>query len=176
MAHCIDFFQKWKKEPGFCGLSPSAAKQIDRYLDFAEEFAKEYGFDVDLVYRNVPSTAVKSILHFRKDSDVKKKACQAIAQTLRDKHGISGRFVQMVIGVSPQTKKLIEEPRVIVAPLSGPHTETVASNAIKDKIRMITGALTPGQIGILTQVMEKEGLNNEYEAIGRVLVWASERL
>lgn len=176
MTHCIDFWQKWKREPNFCGLGSSTAKSFDRYIDFVEDFSKEFGISHDVLYRNVPQSAVKPILHFKKDSDVRVKATQKIAETLNGKHAVTVKFVNSVIGVPTVPSKMIEEPKVIIAPISEQHRETIESNNVKDKVRQITAALSTGQMNVLTKVMEQNGLNNEYEAISLVIKWASERV
>jgi hypothetical protein len=176
MTHCIDFWQKWKREPNFCGLGSSTAKSFDRYIDFVEDFSKEFGISHDVVYRNVPQSAVKPILHFKKDSDVRVKATQKIAETLNGKHAVTVKFVNSVIGVPTVPSKMIEEPKVIIAPMSEQHREAIVSNNVKDKIRLLTSALSTGQIAVLSKVMEQNELNNEYEAISLVIKWAGDRL
>lgn len=54
--------------------------------------------------------------------------------------------------------------------------EVFDTKRVSDKIRLINSALTTGQRGILMSVMEKEGLDNEYEALNRVLLWAKARI
>lgn len=173
MTHCVDFFKKWKKEPNFCGLGKTACSDIERYLVFVDEFSSENGMDAEAVYRNVPQNAVKPILKFKKDSDIRKRASKEIAKTLKSKQAVTGKYVNSVIGIIPRPKTYINPPVAIV---SEGGKEAFATNLVKDKVRLITSALSVGQLKVLTNVMEKEKLNNEYEAIGVVIKWASERL
>lgn len=145
---------------------------MDSYLAFAEEFSKDYGFDVNIIYRNVPSSAVKPILRFKRDSDIRKRAEKAIAQTLKDKHAVTGKYVNTVIGIIPEPKKFASSP---IAISSAGAKDAFAVNTVKDKIRLITSALTSGQMKVLTTIMEKHQLNNEYEALSLVIKWASEK-
>ncbi len=176
MTHCVDFWKKWKTEPNFCGLGSSVAKQYDKYLTFVDEFSTEFEIDSDIVYRNVPQSSIKRILQFKKSSDIRKKAEKSIADTLKSKRAITSKYVDSVIEIVPRTKKLITEPKVVIAPLSESHQETIASNQIKDKIRMLTTVLTTGQIEVLLEVAKQNNLDNEYEAMVMVIKWASEKI
>lgn len=176
MAHCIDFWRKWKSEPNFCGLGGSTAKMYDEYLNFVDDFSKQYDIDPDIVYRNAPQSAIKPILRYRKNSEVRTRVTQAIAETLKSKHAITGKYVNEIVGLPTIPKKMMEEPKVIVAPISEPHREVINSNAIKDKIRLLTSALTSGQMNILSEVAKINQLDNEYEAMALIIKWAAEKL
>lgn len=176
MTACSDLYKKWKTEPNFCGLGKDEANYIDKYIDFVDDFSKEFGIAEEVVYRNAPRTAVKPILRFDKKSDVRKKVTAAIADTLKSKHAISTKFVNLEIGLPAVPKKMVEEPKVIVAPISEQHAEAIKSNKIADKIRQLTVALTPGQMNVLLSVMKLNNLDNEYEAISLVIKWAAERV
>lgn len=160
---CVDYFRKWKKEPNFCGVGKATENTINKYLEFADEFSNTYKFDIDLVYRNVPQTAVKPLLKFKKDSDIRTKVMKQIAQTLSDKHAISLRYVQQLIGLEPKSKPLVISPAV--AAISEIPQEAFTTNSIKDKIRLITSALPSGQIDMLDEIMKKKDLDNEYAAL-----------
>jgi hypothetical protein len=175
MTACADLYKKWKKEPNFCGLGKEEANTIDKYIDFVDEFSKEFEIPEDVIYRNAPRTAIKPILRFRKDSDIRRNVSIAIAETLKSKHAITTKFVNVTMGVPLVPKKMVEEPKVIVAPLTEPHKEIIATNLIKDKIRMLNAVLTPGQMAILQKVAAIENLNNEYEALAKVLIWVKDR-
>jgi len=173
MTHCVDFFKKWKKEPNFCGIGKASCKGIEQYLEFADDFASEHGIDVSIVYRNVPQSAVKPILKFKRDSDIRKKASKSIAQTLKDKHAITGKYVNSIIGIDATPRKVIQTLPAVSATQS---TDSHSDGSIKDKIRLINNALTTGQLNVLHKVMSIYELNNEYEAIGLIIKWASERV
>lgn len=171
MTHCVDFFKKWKREPNFCGIGKTASQRIERYLEFVEDLAVEYKIPIEVAYKNVPLTAASPILKFKPDSDIRKKAAKEIAKTLNNKQGVTGKFVNTVIGITPSSKKFVPKD---IPPEPAP-PESTKTNKIKDKIRLITSALTPGQLEILIDVMECEHLNNEYEALSLVIKWAGER-
>lgn len=174
MTHCTDFFRKWKREPNFCGVGSSTAKNIDRYINFVEDFSKEYGIEESIVHRNAPMGAIKPILKFKPDSDLRKQATKKIAQTLNSKQAISEKYVLTIIGASvPEPKKFIPSPIAATAELA---QDALKSNTIKDKIRLLNSVLTTGQLKILNDVMTKHELDNEYEAIALVIKWAGEKI
>lgn len=173
MTHCPEFFKKWKKEPNFCGVGKAVASNIDRYIDFVEDFSKETGLEEGIIYRNAPLNAVKPILKFKKDSDLRKQATKKIAQTLQGKQAISGKYVASIIGIVAEPRKFVASPIAATAELA---QDALKTNTVKDKIRLINSALTTGQIKILNDIMTKHELDNEYEAVALVIKWAGERL
>ena len=173
MTKCIDFWKKWKKEPNFCGLGRQTARTHDKYLSFVEDFTKEHGFIEEIVYQNVPLSSIKPLLTFKEDSDIRKRATKQIAQTLNDKHAITSKYVKFLIGIDPNTKPLVKPP--LMAAASEIPKEALDNKRLTDKIRLIKSVLTSGQIGILLEIIEKEGLDNEYDALTKALIWAKER-
>ena len=176
MTHCVDFWEKWKREPNFCGMGKSSARSYDDYIDFVETLSKESGIPSDIIYRNAPHAAVKPFLKFRRDSETRKIVERTICDTLNKKLAVTGKFLSSAVGVKSEPNKIAEEPKVIIAPMSAPHREIINKNSVRDKIRLLSEVLTKGQMNILVQVMETEGLEDEYVALSRVLVWAKERV
>lgn len=174
MTHCVDFWKKWKKQPNFCGLGKSAATSYDKYIKFVEDFSEEYKIPAELVYQNVPHTAVKPLLKFKDSSDIKQKVTKQIAQVLKDKHAITGKFINFQIGIDQPTKPVIESP--INGYESGISKEILEKTRIKDRVRLLINAISPPEHKILIDIMEHEGLDNEYEALNRALIWARERI
>ena len=172
MTACAELYKKWKKEPNFCGLGKSEASSVNKYIEFVEDFSKEYGIEESIVYRNAPRTAIKPLLKFKKDSDIRKNAAKKISQVLNDKHAITGTYVGAVIGMIPQPKTFVKSPMVIS---SEGVTDSFQKSSIKDKVRLITSVLTTGQMNIVIDVMKKQHLDNEYEAISLIIKWAPER-
>jgi hypothetical protein len=173
MTHCVEFFRKWKKEPNFCGLGKSACNVVEQYLSFVNDLSSDHGINEDIVYRNVPISSVKPLLKFKKDSDIRKKASRSIAQVLNSKQGVTGKYVNQVIGIDVSRKKFIQTQKT---PQSEIPTESLKTNKLKDKIRLITSALSSGQMDILIDVMKSNNLENEYEALSLIIKWASERI
>ena len=176
MTACSDLYKKWKTEPNFCGLGKNEANYIDKYIKFVDEFSKQFDIPEEVVYRNAPRSAVKPILRFRQDSAVRQAAVQVIADTLKGKHSVSSKFINANIGVQLKPTKMVEAPKVIVAPISEPHREQINTNNIKDKTRLLTSALTTGQLKVLSDVMAFADLNNEYDAMALVIKWAADRI
>lgn len=176
MTACVELYTKWKKEPNFCGLGNQESNYIRHYIEFVAEFSKEFDISEDIVYKNAPRSALKRLLQFDNKSEVRKKVTLVIADTLRQKKSVTGKFVNAAIGIKCPPGPFVEDPKVIVAPMSDEHREVVANNCVKDKIRLITNVLTTGQMSILLEIMEIEDLDNEYAALSRIIIWAKERV
>ena len=174
MSHCTDFFKKWRRQPNFCGLGRVAQGYINGYLRFVDDFASEYGFDENIIYTNVTASAVRQLLRFNKESDTRKRVEKQIAQTLKDKHAITGKYVNHLIGISPVSLPIKNTP--IVAAISDIPKEAFSKGKQKDRIRLIVSAITSGQHKILLEIMEKECLDDEYAALTTALIWAQERI
>ena len=174
MTACVDLYKKWKKEPNFCGLGNKEATLVNSYIEFVEEFSKDTGISEEIIYRNAPRTAVKAILKFKKDSDIRTRVTKEIEKILKSKQAITTRFVSNAIGILPATKPFVKSPIAIT--LSGASADATRTNEVRDKVRLITSALSSGQLKTLNEVMERYELNNEYEAIALVIKWAKERV
>jgi len=175
MTKCIEYWEKLKKEPGFCGLGSTLKSQLD-YLEYTDEISEKFDIPIRVIYKNASHGALKPVLRFRKGSQVRDKATAAIVETIKNKHAITGKYINSIIGFDQKPKRMIEDPKVIVAPISEPHREQINSNSVKDKIRLLTSALTSGQMDIINEVIKFEGLNNEYEAMALVIKWAAMRI
>jgi len=171
MTACSDLYKKVKRCGNFCGLGDSEFRTVTKYLDFVEEFTQKYDFTEDFVYVNCPRSAVKPILKFKRGSDIRAKAMEEIKNTLNDKRSISKKFVELIMGISPSSQKIV----VPITPKADISTAAISRNTVADKVRLIKAALTSGQISILTTIMEDYELDNEYEALSKALVWAKEK-
>jgi hypothetical protein len=174
MARCIEFFREWKKKPNFCGLGKTAADGINKYLILAEDIADTNEIPVESVYHNVQETAVKSLLRFNPDSDIRKRAIKEIGKLLKSKQGITGKYVNTIlIGLTPRPKAFVQPTQRYRAE---PATDTSKRTDITNKIRLLKSVLTSGQIKILNDIMVRENLDNEYEALSWVIIWAEKQM
>lgn len=174
MVRCPDYWKKFRKEPNFCGLGGSTVRQMNKYLDFVDWFSDAYGIHEDIVYNNAPCAAMAPLLRFSKESETWRETSDKVAETLKSKQAVSAKYVEKLIGIEPPRKKAKVSP--VMAVMSEMPKEVFDTKRVSDKIRLINSALTTGQRGILMSVMEKEGLDNEYEALNRVLLWAKARI
>ena len=174
MSHCTQFWRKWRKEPNFCGLSKSTVNNHNKYLAYVDWFTSEYDIPEDIVFNNATSAALAPLLRFSRDSDTWKTTSDKIAETLKSKQAVTGKYVEKLIGIEPPKRKIKVSP--VMAVMSEMPKEVFDTKRVSDKIRLINSALTTGQRGILMSVMEREGLDNEYEALNRVLLWAKARI
>ena len=175
MAKCVEFWQKWKREPNFCGVGTQTAKSFDLYLKLADEISEEYGIPVEVIYRNAPQTALKPILRFAKSSKMRQTVKQAVAETIKSKHAITAKYINSVMGREP-VRVFVPEPKTKIAPLSAERREIIATNSISDKIRLMRAALSPGQISVLSDIIRAGYAEDEHGAIAVALKWAGEKL
>jgi hypothetical protein len=175
VTHCAEFFQKWKKEPNFCGVGRATAQKIDRYIDFVEGFSKEYKIPEEVIVYNAPMGAVSELLRYKEDVEIRKDAEKQIAKVLtEDKKAITSNYVKHIIGITPKTKPIFKSP--VVAAASGISKAVMDTTRVQDRVRLINNASTSGQKNILLEIMSREGLDNEYDAYTKALIWAKERM
>lgn len=170
MVHCIDFWKKWKKEPNFCGLGKGSAKSYDQYLQFVDEMASKYDIPQETIYLNAPATSVKPVLRFKKDGEIRQNAMKKIASTLKGKQAVTLKYTNTILGI-------VGEPKIAVEPvIKAEIASAVDKNTVSGKIRMINMVLSTGHQKVLQTIIDREGVDNEYEALLVALKWASEKL
>ena len=172
MTRCGDMYKKWRRERNFCGLGNATAKNIDRYLEFVDELILASGIEEDIIYANVPCSTVNPVLKFKIGSEMRNLVVKKIVQTLNNKQSITLRFVNNVLGIAYEPKKMKPNPLV-------PTSEALTKfdkNKLKDKIRLIYSILDSGQHKILLDTMTKKGLDNEYEALCLLITTGAKNL
>ena len=170
MTHCVEFWKKWKKEPNFCGLGKGSAKSYDRYLQFADEMASKFDIPVETIYLNAPSGAIKPVLKFKKDGEIRQGAMKKIAATLKGKQAVTLKYTNSILGIASEPRLAVElTPKAEIA-------ASVDKTTLTGKIRMINMVLSTGHKRILQRISESEKLDNEYEALLVALKWAGEKL
>ncbi len=68
MTRCLEFYEKWDKEPNFCELAEASARKIDDYLKTVSEFESE----------GIPRD--RTIVHFSEGSS---RRFQALKEPMR---------------------------------------------------------------------------------------------
>jgi len=174
MVHCVDFWRKWKREPNFCGLGKKSSRSYDAYIEFVEDFSKRYSIPQEIVYLNVPHASVCDLLRFKEDSDIRKRAQEEIANVLRERKSVTRAYVRARLGIISEPRAAVVPP--IVAAASGISKEVYDTTRVKDRIRLLNNAISTAERVVLIEIMKREGLDNEYEALGKALIWAKERI
>lgn len=63
---CNEFWDKWEKEPNFCGLSAQSISEIKGYLELRDKVVK-MGIQKTAFYENCPSGACRPVLRLSDD-------------------------------------------------------------------------------------------------------------
>ena len=66
MTRCAEFWDKWDRDPNFCGLSPQSISEIKGYLELRDKVVK-MGVDKRAFYEKCPSGACRPILRLADD-------------------------------------------------------------------------------------------------------------
>jgi len=180
MAACSDFFKKWKREYNFCGLGEHSAKQVNKFIDFVEDLSKESGIPEDVIYSNVTRGAVSGVMKFEKGSNIRRSVSKIITDTLKSKRAVTKNLINASVGlpIEEQRIKAIVPKRIALNAVDVSNVELThnSNHNIKNSIKLIKRALTPGQLAILNRVSEKFSLDDEYSAISLIITWAGERV
>ena len=87
MTRCHLLYELISKKgfEGVCGLPKSQIALIKKYMPFIEELSQTTGIPEEMLYDNVPASSVKTVLTFKKGSDIRTKAENHIIKTLKSK-------------------------------------------------------------------------------------------
>lgn len=66
MTRCAEFWDKWEREPNFCGLSPQSISEIKGYLELRDKVIK-MGVAKAVFYESCPSGACRPVLRLADD-------------------------------------------------------------------------------------------------------------
>jgi len=66
LTRCPEFWDKWDKEPNFCGLSPQSISEIKGYLELREKIVSK-GVSKAAFYERCPSGACRPLLRLADD-------------------------------------------------------------------------------------------------------------
>ncbi len=108
MSRCIEFYEKWQREPNWCEKCPSAVSQINSYIELIEKLEQK-GVSKEFTIVKLPEGAARPLFQ-EKDSLVKEKAIDAIKKCLKSKKNPhNGRFIKKFDAVTVQ--KIITQTR-----------------------------------------------------------------
>lgn len=82
MTRCIDFYEKWEKEPNFCEMTASSMSRINGYIELIEKLEKEYDLPRKLTIGKLSEGAARPVATLR-DGEFKNAAVKIIAARLR---------------------------------------------------------------------------------------------
>jgi hypothetical protein len=169
MDQCFSVIKKTIQDSSaLCYISKSQIPSWKKYIEFTEDFCKIYNYDQDLFALNVKKTAIEPLLKYKRDCEIYVNTCRQIAAALNQKKSVTKKAVLYYMGVVPKTpplKTTIEmtpaTPRIV---LKNKHKSDIAF-----KNESLINCLDPPIVQALRDIMEREGLDNEYAALSRAV-------
>jgi hypothetical protein len=130
MTRCIEFYEKWEKDPNFCELTKSEISRLDRYLGLVNELNDTYSVDQKLTNGNLSAGAVRELLT-KENTTILEKLKPKLPDLIRraEKKGrpITAKRVAQLIkqekGETEPTPRTHETPEV-VAPVETAQVDT----------------------------------------------------
>jgi hypothetical protein len=171
MAHCHlikDLIKQYGADPSMCGVSKSQVALWKLYIPFLTELSKESGIDEDTLSDNVSPTSVKRVLSLKKNSTQRQNSIKHIIDTIRSNHAPTKRSIEDAAGFNTKLPTVVN-PVVLRKSVTTP---TVLINNpdgnSNDKTRIFKSILTSGQIAEWVAFSERNGCDNEYEALCKI--------
>jgi len=202
MAHCLDFWRKWKQEENFCGVGKLQVRKLNKYLALATELKEKYGIDEEQVYTHLSASAVNNTgLSGLVDCPLRKEVLDKIAANITGQKQVRQLDILEWTGIRSWTDDFAKEH---LSPLAfrsfkyagkrnreraikraklassdnlqygrGSDAADFPLEARLDYIRRITSI---GQANILKQIIDAGHAKDEYDALCVALAWASEKV
>jgi hypothetical protein len=107
MTRCPEYYDKWAKDPNWCGLCKSAVSHINRYLEWVD-LLEEAGVPRKLTMVKLPERVARHLFKFEKMEE-KQIAIMRLALHLKDpntKNLNETRLQQIIsLGIPPKAPK-----------------------------------------------------------------------
>ncbi len=114
MSRCIEFYEKWQREPNWCEKCPSAVSQINSYIELVETLEQK-GVPKDFTFVNLTETASRPLFS-EKNHVVRQKAVEKICNNLNSRKGAGrGHKKKLTTG---DVKKIINTIKTEIQPPS----------------------------------------------------------
>jgi len=174
MAKCPELFHKFKQYSAACGLGNE--RDMQNFIDFAEEISRNYKIQEDKVYLLFSITAAKPLFKFDKSSKIRKCVVDKVVDQINKNNRVTKKQVDFWLfneGVPIKTESVSPAK---IAKVVMVDSDIVKASDIKTKRNSLISSLTPGQIQILNDIMAKYNHDDEIGAISLALIWAKERM
>lgn len=204
MAHCVDFYKKWKREPNFCGIGNIGVNQISKYLEIVDELVNT-GLDDEECFKYLSSSSVNYIwfLKLKKGSPIRNEVFNKIISAITNKKAIRKKDIRSWVNFKSWSEDIAEKnlapkefnefhiaitygKKLLTAGKLEKYCENkfackpdgtqVLVSTLSNKMRYLDLVLTLGQRNILTEMVNRNYGDNEYAALCIVFKWAADRL
>jgi hypothetical protein len=138
MARCIEFYQRWEKDPNWCEKCPDAVRKIDRYMDLLEVMEARGVAKADTIVR-LPEGAARPLIGIRND-ETRAMAISHIEMALKRETPQGGRYHEKI--PVALVKKIIRD--VEMAPRRAELQERAKAADLPGGINLIAGDFLTG--------------------------------
>lgn len=105
MTRCVEFYERWSRDPNWCKKAAVTVREIDRYLGFIDELEGR-GVDRSDGISSISADAARPIIA-EKDPEIKEKAILEVGRRLRHQQHIAESERKPI--TEPQTRKIIQD-------------------------------------------------------------------
>lgn len=201
MAHCKEFFEKWKRDGNFCGVGEVQGTIIRAYLDFVHELSQNYGINEESCYKLLTSSAIagNGFLLLSKESPRRKEVVEKIVDFLKrdqkvrrldirkwtaiavwDNDFIETNCIASAKGTMKSNKvrtaRSIQSAKIKAQNESWTASGQLVDQPIEARIKNLQKVSTRGQINILEKIVSKGYAKDIYSAYCLVLTWAANNI
>lgn len=96
MTRCIEFYEKWSKEPNFCQMTASSMSRINGYIELIEKLEKEHDVSKELTIGKLSEGAARPVATLR-DGEFKNAAVRILASDVKTYTRITGNDVKELV-------------------------------------------------------------------------------
>jgi len=117
MSRCLEFYQKWEKDPNWCEKCKDSVRKINRYIDLLDDFETK-GIPKDKTIVFLPEGSARALISIQ-DENIKEKAISHIENVLNRKTPQGGDYTQkLTVGdVAKIIRTVAHENKIIDLPI-----------------------------------------------------------
>jgi len=117
MSRCLEFYQKWEKDPNWCEKCKDSVRKINRYIDLLDDFETK-GIPKDKTIVFLPEGSARALISIQ-DENIKEKAISHIENVLNRKTPQGGGYTQkLTVGdVAKIIRTVAHENKIVDLPI-----------------------------------------------------------
>jgi len=117
MSRCLEFYQKWEKDPNWCEKCKDSVRKINRYIDLLDDFETK-GIPKDKTIVFLPEGSARALISIQ-DENIKEKAIIKCMERLNGEIGAGrGNTKKLTVGdVAKIIRTVAHENKIVDLPI-----------------------------------------------------------